>query len=108
MNKQQKSSGGAIAYDSLTPDQREACDGIVEFLTDSAAGQEVVLTGYAGTGKTTVIATAIKRFLEEQDEIDPFSILLAGPTHTACKVLRSTFWRAGMNLEVATYASMLG
>ncbi|MEM6502929.1 MAG: AAA family ATPase [Cyanobacteria bacterium P01_C01_bin.89] len=106
--KEQELKPNSIGYDDLTPSQKEACDGIVDFLCGPLDEPEKILTGYAGTGKTTVIAIAIKRALEESKGLSESDILLAGPTHKACRVVSASFAAAGLRLDVATYASMLG
>ncbi len=97
-----------IEYEDLTQDQKNACDGIVDFLAGPIKEQQSTLIGYSGTGKTTVTPIAIKRVLEASPSLERSEILLAGPTHKACRVLRDTFSDAGLDLEVSTYASMLG
>ena len=66
---------------SYTMDQKSALRGVTEFLTDKTR-REFVLTGYAGTGKTTLIEN-IASFIRKQGR----ECLLAAPTNRAVKVL---------------------
>ena len=97
-----------ITYDDLTESQRSACDGIVNFILGPRQEPEKILTGYAGTGKTTVIAIAVKRALEQSEDLKRSDILLAGPTHKACGVIEQSFQSTGLGIEADTYAAMLG
>jgi len=61
---------------SLTPDQQNAIDGIVDDIQKPAA--RIVLCGYAGTGKTVTTAALVSRLREES-----LSVVVATPTHKA-------------------------
>lgn len=65
-----------------TSDQERALDGILAMMADSGPRQTYVLKGYAGTGKTTLLA-AIIRFLDLQR----YPCVLMAPTGRAAKVL---------------------
>jgi exodeoxyribonuclease-5 len=65
-----------------TPSQRFACEKIAGFLTDQSGEAAFVMTGYAGTGKTTMVRAVINVF----HELGQKSVLLA-PTGRAAKVL---------------------
>jgi len=65
-----------------TPDQDALLLSLAEFIADSDAQTIFMLTGYAGTGKTTVVAALVKLLKEIERE----SLLLA-PTGRAAKVL---------------------
>lgn len=65
-----------------TNDQKAAVEGLAEFLLDMSAFSVFILTGYAGTGKTTLIGSVIKTLTE----FNLKSLLLA-PTGRAAKVI---------------------
>jgi len=66
----------------LTEDQRNALNGFVKFLTKGDQQSIFILTGYAGTGKSSLLANVIKALKEMKIK----SVLLA-PTGRAAKVL---------------------
>jgi ATP-dependent exoDNAse (exonuclease V) alpha subunit len=66
-----------------TPDQQEALDLLNMFFNSNNALQVFILRGYAGTGKTTILAHLAKS-LQKQNKV----VLLA-PTGRAAKVLSS-------------------
>lgn len=72
-------------YTRLNTKQKVAADTIMEYVRTGCIGGEsidfLVLQGYAGTGKTTTLSTA----LELIDE--PFA--MTAPTHKAVKVIKS-------------------
>ncbi len=66
---------------TLTADQQRACDYLARRL---ACGEwQTCLSGYAGTGKTTVVARLIDHLCEQG-----VSVFAAAPTHKAAQVLR--------------------
>ena len=69
---------------SPTPDQQQLIEGLGQFLTDIEPDSVFLIRGYAGTGKTTVIASIVKvlKSLKQQ-------VLLMAPTGRAAKVLSS-------------------
>ncbi len=81
---------------TLTVDQQRAYDIIVERL--SANESQTVLTGYAGTGKSTVVARLI--LLQERQ-----AVYVTAPTHKAAHVLRRITDRA---ITPQTVHSFLG
>lgn len=66
---------------TLTPQQNEAMRLFYQFIADDKA-QVYILTGYAGTGKTTLIAQMAQYLFDKS-----FSFKLMAPTGRAAKVL---------------------
>lgn len=67
-----------------TEDQASALEKIASYITDNSTGEIFLLTGYAGTGKTSVISSVVRTL----DRLRMKSVLLA-PTGRAAKVLAS-------------------
>jgi tRNA A37 threonylcarbamoyladenosine biosynthesis protein TsaE len=71
---------------SLTEDQRKIYNELIKFVTIETKKKELLLIGYAGTGKTTLIAKfindAIKNKLCKK-------IVIAAPTHKAVNIAKS-------------------
>ncbi|MDD2564052.1 MAG: AAA family ATPase [Salinivirgaceae bacterium] len=67
-----------------TPDQQQIIVGLGQFLTEIEPDSVFLIRGYAGTGKTTVIASIVKvlKSLKQQ-------VILMAPTGRAAKVLSS-------------------
>lgn len=86
----------------LTPEQEAARSGIVEFATaERRAAAVATLSGYAGVGKTTVVAEVVKAVAGQR------RLVVAAPTHKALAVLRAKL--AGIDdVEFATIHSLLG
>ena len=85
----------------LTPQQQLAFDTIC---TAIASRQPVLLTGFAGTGKSTTIATVIKSLSHKM-------ITIATPTHKAAAVLSAMLETNGIispNVKVTTIHKALG
>jgi exodeoxyribonuclease-5 len=59
-----------------------------------------LLTGYAGSGKTTLIQVLAARYSDKK-------IVLCGPTHKACEVLGRKLRAAGIKIPVCTIHSLL-
>ena len=75
----------------LTAQQQAALNDIVSFIESTDTNDKVfILSGYAGTGKTTII----KEILKSCQGNDTRGILLMAPTGKAAKVLRE---RTGFN-----------
>ncbi len=64
----------------------------VDLLVNGAGG---VLRGYAGTGKSTVIAAAL-------EQLAPSSVLLMAPTNKACMVMKQKSGRLATTIHKAT------
>ena len=85
----------------LTPKQQIAFDTICTAITKK---QPVLLTGFAGTGKSTTIATVIKSLSHKM-------ITIATPTHKAAAVLSAMLETNGIisdNVKVTTIHKALG
>ena len=85
----------------LTPQQQLAFDTISQAITNK---QPVLLTGFAGTGKSTTIATVIKSLSHKM-------ITIATPTHKAAAVLTAMLETNGIispNVKVTTIHKALG
>jgi len=85
----------------LTPQQQLAFDTICTAITKK---QPVLLTGFAGTGKSTTIATVIKSLSHKM-------ITIATPTHKAAAVLSAMLETNGIispNVKVTTIHKALG
>ena len=85
----------------LTPQQQLAFDTICTAITNK---QPVLLTGFAGTGKSTTIATVIKSLSHKM-------ITIATPTHKAAAVLSAMLETNGIispNVKVTTIHKALG
>jgi exodeoxyribonuclease-5 len=67
-----------------TDDQSEALKKVARYICDDTNDIIFVLTGYAGTGKTSMISSAVKTL----DALRMKSVLLA-PTGRAAKVLHN-------------------
>lgn len=75
---------------------------IQEILASINRGKDHLLTGHAGSGKTTLIQ-ALAAILTEMR----ISHTLAAPTHQAVKVLASKFKAAGLSSSCTTLAALL-
>lgn len=73
---------------TFTPHQQMAAERIGEFLSDPRDDQAFILRGYAGTGKTSLVA-AVVRVWQKLD----YPVILLAPTGRAAKVLS---YHAGM------------
>ncbi len=85
----------------LTPQQQIAFDTITHCIANK---QPVLLTGFAGTGKSTTIATVIKSLSHKM-------ITIATPTHKAAAVLSAMLETHGIispNVKVTTIHKALG
>ena len=85
----------------LTPKQKIAFDTILQCIANK---QPVLLTGFAGTGKSTTIATIIKSLSHKM-------ITIATPTHKAAAVLSAMLETNGIispNVKVTTIHKSLG
>lgn len=67
-----------------TPGQKRLIEILAGFLTDDCTDKVLIIKGYAGTGKTTVISTLVNVL----DSLGQKSVLLA-PTGRAAKILAS-------------------
>jgi len=81
-----------------TDDQSEALKKIASYITDNTNDVIFLLTGYAGTGKTSVISSIVKTL----DLLRMKSVLLA-PTGRAAKVLGSYADRQALTIHKKIY-----
>ncbi len=86
-----------LPYD-LTEDQHSALNAIVDFLISTEPDRLLLLTGYAGTGKTSLIGAMVKTLSELKQKI----ILLA-PTGRAAKVFSSYSNQEAMTIHKSIY-----
>lgn len=71
----------------LTSQQQSALNDIVSFIESTDTNDKVfILSGYAGTGKTTIIKEILKSCADKKDDCP--NIRLMAPTGKAAKVLR--------------------
>lgn len=82
----------------LTDDQSKA---LQEILATTASRH--LLTGYAGTGKTTLMQAVAREFSASGKRV-----VLTAPTHKAVRVLADKLEQAGIELPTMTIHSLLG
>lgn len=82
---------------TLTPSQQNAFDKILAFIEDEDA-KVFILTGYAGTGKTTITKQVIKKF----DEME-LSYSLCASTGRASKILSDLSGRTATTVHSLLY-----
>lgn len=75
---------------------------LAEILTAIKAGDFHLLTGYAGSGKTTLVQHLARICLERRIEI-----VLTAPTHKAVSVLARKLKELGVNVDCLTIHSLL-
>ena len=95
----------------LTPRQREVVEELKSWCLGPGDGSQAVLSGFAGTGKTTILQVLVLELLCEGDEA--CDIWVTAPTHKAAKVLKSKLdeWQGlapGPTPEPCTIHSALG
>jgi exodeoxyribonuclease-5 len=83
----------------LTPHQQLAYDGLVECLQDTRVGM-AVLEGFAGCGKTTLVATLVSALARRN-----WHIAIAAPTNKAVAVLDG---KVAERVDARTVHSLLG
>jgi hypothetical protein len=89
---------------NLNAQQQSAVEQILSFCSMNDPDQYFMLSGSAGTGKTTCIQKAVKELLS-----DGVSVCLTSPTNKATKVLKQTAMRQGLgDVECRTVYSLLG
>ena len=82
---------------TLTPSQQNAFDKIIAFIEDEDA-KVFILTGYAGTGKTTITKQVIKQFDEKE-----LSYTLCASTGRAAKILTDLSGRTASTVHSLIY-----
>lgn len=83
---------------SPTDDQKEALQGVATYISNTSADAVFLLTGYAGTGKTTVLQSLVHGL----QELKQRSVLLA-PTGRAAKVLSAYTKRPAFTIHKKIY-----
>jgi exodeoxyribonuclease-5 len=84
----------------LTPDQDRA---LAEILAAQERGGRYLLTGYAGSGKTTLMQALARKLVARHQ-----SVVLTAPTHKAVAVLASKLRQAGIeDVDCRTVHSLL-
>lgn len=94
----------------FNPQQLEAIQAIVNFILTPFKGQGsedwcLIINGFAGTGKTTLVQEAIKRVYKLKPH---YNICVSAPTHSAVSVLSSFGLDAGIYVESKTIHSLTG
>lgn len=79
---------------TLTPTQALAYDQLLPFLQGNHDARLAVLEGYAGTGKTFLVARLLR-------DLSGVKIAVAAPTNKAVRVLRDKLQEAGVAIAVA-------
>ena len=79
---------------TLTPAQALAYDQLLPFLQGNHDARLAVLEGYAGTGKTFLVARLLR-------DLSGVKIAVAAPTNKAVRVLRDKLQEAGVAIAVA-------
>lgn len=70
------------------------------YIQDNYTSGEILINGFAGTGKTTIVENIIRHFQKNK------AICILAPTNKACMVLRQKLLKAG-NADVSTIHSFL-
>jgi hypothetical protein len=89
---------------NFTEEQERALatlQGVIDGHAGTSDGAQVVLQGYAGTGKTTVVQELVRRN-------QGHAIVLTAPTNKAVKVLNQKNRQAGLETECVTIYKLLG
>jgi len=81
-----------------TNDQKELIDGLSDFILDNDSYQILLIKGFAGTGKTTIIGALVNSFKKLRIK----SVLMA-PTGRAAKVLSSYSKKAAYTVHKKIY-----
>lgn len=85
---------------TLTPDQQAVADGMLAFCAGRTPHAVATLAGYAGVGKTTVVAAVVRALAR-----DGLPIAVMAPTHKALSVIGDKL--AGAQVEAMTLHSAL-
>jgi len=88
---------------SLSEQQWQALQALEEFINSKE--KIYLLTGYAGTGKTTLLQALIARL---QQQYDPRPIALTALSNKATKVLQSMAYRWNCEVDCMTCCRLLG
>lgn len=88
---------------TLSNDQQRAKEGILPILRGKSEHKLALLNGYAGTGKTFLVADILSQLTREGREV-----LAIAPTHKAVAVLHEKFTNAGLDVPCMTMHRALG
>ncbi len=91
----------SVQSTELTPEQRKAYEQVIDFIKNSSE-QYFRLSGYAGTGKSFLMAKVIE-WLKEED----YKYAVAAPTNKAAKNLTQIARSQGIKIEATTVAKLL-
>jgi exodeoxyribonuclease V len=83
---------------SPTPGQQKLIDALAGFVTEELSDRVLIIKGYAGTGKTTLVSTLVKVL----DTLGRKTVLLA-PTGRAAKVLSSYSGKNALTIHKRIY-----
>lgn len=104
ITKQEKRYASMPDLSGLKDQQREAFDKMKRFLTETKGGF-FLLEGYAGTGKSFVMARLIEWFLATSRQS---SVAMSAPTNKAVRVVQNFAEYYHSNLKYGTIHSLLG
>lgn len=85
---------------TMSPDQRIAYDGILEWSMDRGSDEDATLAGYAGCGKTYTLAQVAQEWRRRN-----VRVMWVAPTGKAALVLRDTLKKYGVQGDVSTIHS---
>ena len=102
-NEEKKINQEIIQYTgqeiSLTKEQEKIYDSMLEFVKSDKL-KELLLIGYAGTGKTTLVAKFINDLIKTKSCI---KIVMAAPTHKAVNIAKSKLFLASNSEKSMSY-----
>lgn len=93
-----------LTYNDLNEDQKGLIDSLLEWYDDPTR-QYFLLSGRAGTGKTTCIKFFIEKLKERHQYVN---MALSAPTNKATAVIRESFVDLDAEVTTATIYSLLG
>ena len=80
----------------LTCNQQLVYDKLVKFIKSKNINNELLLIGYAGTGKTTLVTKFINDMITNKI---CNNIAIAAPTHKAVNIAKSKLFNANINIS---------
>jgi hypothetical protein len=90
-------------YDNLTNQQLEVFYNIINFvINEDKVDNCCVLDARAGTGKTYLLTSIIKYFLNENDK----KLIVAAPTHKALLVIKDMVIKKGVNKDCVLFKTI--
>lgn len=88
----------------LTDDQQRIFDSMVSF-TEQYQKNMILITGYAGTGKSTTLNEFIKWFIRDSNTLFQ-NVAVTAPTHKAVKVLKKMAMENELDDEKVDYSTL--